>query len=48
MPSSMNNFEKTRKTREDRGEDYAAKGRKLNKRDRKAARDEKRSWEADE
>lgn len=37
------NFEKIVKTRSDRGEDYASKGRKLNKRDRKAAREEKRS-----
>ncbi|AXY81835.1 hypothetical protein [Dickeya phage Mysterion] len=37
------NFEKIVKTRKDRGEEYAEKGRKRNKRDRKAAREEKRS-----
>lgn len=42
------NFEKIVKTRKDRGEDYAEKGRKLNKRDRKAAREEKRVFAGEE
>lgn len=37
------NFERTIKTHADRGEDYAAKGRKLNKRDRAKGRADKRA-----
>lgn len=40
---NTSNFQKIVKTRKDRGEEYAAKGRKLNKRDRAAAREEKRA-----
>lgn len=39
------NFEKITKSRKQRGEDYASKGRKLNKRDRAKGREEKRNWE---
>lgn len=47
MNGSNNNVERIQK-RQARGEEYAEKGRKLNKRDRKAARDEKRVFSGEE